>query len=114
VQSKPIENEPGIALGVSLIAVLAALLIGALAAGVEPGPIRPGPGSVLLGLYLMAWGAMFLASYYYSHKTFFLRGLIWVCEHLSRPSSRSMAFLYAALGLGLGGMATLSGLGLFG
>ena len=60
----------------------------------------------------MAWGAMFLASYFYSHKTFFFRGLIWVCEHWSSPKGRGMAFFYAALALGLGSMATLSGLGL--
>lgn len=55
---------------------------------------------------------MFLVSYFYSHKTFFFRGLIWVCEHWSSPKGRGMAFFYAALALLLGGLATLSGLGL--
>ncbi|PPT46270.1 hypothetical protein [Xanthomonas arboricola] len=112
MQPKPTENEPGIALGVSLVAILGALLVSTLLTGFKPGPVRRGPSTVLLGLYLMAWGTMFLASYFYSHKTFFLRALIWVCEHWSSPKGRVMAFFYAALALGLGGVATLSGLGL--
>ena len=104
-------NEPGVALGIGLIAILAALLLATLMSGFQTGPIRPGASSVFLGLYLMAWGAMFLASYFFSHKTFFFRGLIWVCEHWSSPKGRRMAFFYAALALVLGGMATLSGLG---
>ena len=105
-------NEPGILLGMTLIAFLCVLLVGALYFGFEPGPIRPGIGSVLLGLYIMAWGVMFLASYYFSHKTFFLRGLIWLCEHLSAPAGRKMAFFYFALAFFLGGAGLLAGLGI--
>ena len=79
---------------------------------IEPGPIRPGAGSVLLGLYVLAWGFMFLASYFFSHKTFFFRGLIWVCEHLSFPASRKMAFFYFVLTLFIGGLTVLKGLAL--
>ncbi|WP_133125674.1 hypothetical protein [Xanthomonas prunicola] len=108
------ENEPGVALGLGLILILAALLLATLMSGFQTGPIRPGPSAVFLGLYLMAWGTMFLASYFYSDKTFFFRGLIWVCEHWSSPKGRGMAFFYAALALLLGGMVTLSGLGVIG
>lgn len=112
MQPSHVQNEPGVALGVGLISVLVVLLVATLASGIEAGPIRPGPSGVFLGLYLMAWGAMFLASYFFSHKTFFLRGLIWVCEHWSSPKGRGMAFFYAALAMLLGGLAVLSGLGL--
>lgn len=105
-------NESGYLLGTILIAVLVVLLVAVLQAGVEPGPIRPGTGSVLLGLYVLAWGFMFLASYFYSHKTFFFRALIWVCEHFSFPPSRKMAFFYFALTLFIGGLAVLKGLAL--
>jgi hypothetical protein len=107
---KPI-NEPGIALGTGLIGILVLLLVGALTAGVKSGPVKPGVGSVLLGLYIIAWGVMFLASYYYEHKTFFFRSLIWVCEHFSHPSSRKMAFFHFALCLFCGGAGLLGGLG---
>jgi len=60
----------------------------------------------------MAWGVMFLASYFFEHKTFFFRALIWVCENFSRPPGRGMAFFYAALGFGLGGFAFLRGIDL--
>ncbi|KAB7768789.1 hypothetical protein CKY51_08460 [Xanthomonas maliensis] len=92
--------------------MLGVLLVSSLLAGLKPGPMRTGSSTVLLGLYLMAWGAMFLASYFYSHKTFFFSALIWVCEHCSSPRGRGMAFFYAALAFGLGGVITLSGLGL--
>lgn len=104
--------EPGVVLGVSLIAILVALLVGALVAGVQSGPIEPGLGSVLLGSYIVAWGLMFLLAYFFHHKTFFLRALIWVCEHASRPPGRFMAFFYAALAIGLGGFGLLRGLDL--
>jgi hypothetical protein len=107
------QDEPGYALGIALIGVLVVLLFGAIDAGLEAGPIKPGLGSTLGGLYVMAWGVMFLASYYFSHKTFFFRALIWVCEHLSFPSGRIMAFFYFFIAFGLGGYAALKGLGVF-
>ena len=107
------QNEPGLVLGFALIGLLVLLLVAAFVAGVKSGPVEPGLGSVLLGLYIVAWGLMFLASYFYGHKTFFFRGLIWVCEKFSHPKGRGMAFFYAALAIGLGGFATLKGLGVF-
>ena len=112
MQPSQVQNESGVALGIGLIAVLLVLLVATLASGLEARPVGPGPSSIFLGLYLLAWGAMFLASYFYSHKTFFLRGLIWICEHWSSPKGRGMAFFYAALATFLGSLAMLSGLGL--
>ncbi|MCL2523329.1 MAG: hypothetical protein FWF17_01885 [Betaproteobacteria bacterium] len=64
----------------------------------------------MLGLYILAWGFMFLASYYFSHKTFFFRALIWVCEHFSCPASRKMAFFYFAIAVAIGGSSLFSGI----
>ena len=105
-------NEPGYLLSAVLIALLVALLWSAQEAGAEVGPAKAGVGTVLLGLYVMAWGCMFLASYYFSHKSIFLRGLVWVCERFSYPASRRMAFFYFFLATGLGSVAVLKGLGL--
>jgi hypothetical protein len=110
-------NEPGILLGITLISILVvlfALLAGLMYVDIEPELFRPGIHSVLFGLYAIAWGVMFLASYYFSHKTFFLRGLIWVCEHWSTPASRKMAFFYFTLTLLFGVPALLTGLGIVG
>lgn len=96
--------ERGDALGYALIAVLAALTIGALRAGGET-------KSLLMGLLLIAWGCMFLAAYYFSHKTFFLRGLLWFCTHWSWPSSPKMAFFYFAVPVAMGIVSILMGLG---
>jgi hypothetical protein len=65
---------------------------------------------VLLGAYLVVWSFMFLAAYYFSRKSFFLRVLMWVCERLSRPGDKRMAFFYFALGLCSGLFAILRGL----
>ncbi|MBC8072357.1 MAG: hypothetical protein IAG13_28805 [Deltaproteobacteria bacterium] len=104
-------QEDGLVLGLVLISILAALLFSAFAVGVHDGPIEPGLGTVLSGLYAMAWGVMFLLAYFFAHKTFFLRALMWMCEHASRPSGRIMALFYAAVGIGLGGYTVLRGLG---
>lgn len=106
-------REPGVVLGIALIALMAALVTASVMSGLKPGPLRPGWPTFITGVSMMAWGAMFLASYYFDHKTFFFRALIWVCEHWSRPKGRGMAFFYAALGIGLGGLGVLVGLGLF-
>lgn len=103
-------NEPGHLLSWTLIGILVAFLVAIDATGFEPGPIKPGLNTVLLGLYLMAWGFMFLASYYYSHKSFFLRGLLWVCLHFSFPPGKKMAFFYFGLALLMGGLAVIKGL----
>jgi len=104
-------DVPGVALGVLLIAVLAGLMIASLLSGFETGPLRPGTSTVFLGVYLMVWGLMFLASYWLSHRTFFFRALIWVCEHASYPQGRGMAFFFAALTLLAGAYVTLVGSG---
>jgi hypothetical protein len=69
-------NERGYLLSFVLIAVLVALLFAVEKSGIEPGSVKAGRGTVLLGLHIMAWGCMFLASYYFSHKSFFLRALV--------------------------------------
>ena len=105
------KNEPGYGLGIGLIVVLVVLLIAAISTRTEHGTIESGLESVLLGIYIASWGFMFLASYFFSHKTFFFRALIWICEKFSYPSGRKMAFFYFLLAVFLGGFATLDGLG---
>lgn len=99
-------QERGVVLGYTLIAVLAALTTAALRADAAS-------KSVLMGVLLIAWGLMFLASYFFSHKTFFLRGLIWFCVTLSSPSTPKMAFFYFAVTTVMGAASILSGLGAF-
>ena len=64
-------------------------------------------GHLFLGV-----GAMFLASYYWSHKTFVLRGFLWVCENFSHPTGRKMAFFYCALCVGGACLSLFAGFGL--
>lgn len=109
-----VEQETGLALGLVLLAILAALLIAALSSGLQAGPFRAGQGTTFLGLYIMGWGAMFLASYHAAHRTFLFPALLWVCEHWSHPKGRGMALVYAAVALLFGGFVALTGLGLVG
>jgi len=108
-----VKNEKGLLLGVSIIGILVILMIAPFHFGFELGPFKEGPSAILTGVYLQFWGILFLLSYYFSHKTFFLRGLIWVCENFSSLRGRKMAFFYFALAFGLGTIALLHGTGLF-
>lgn len=96
--------ERGELLGYSLIGVLAVLMVLTLRA-------EGAAKSVTMGIYLIVLGLMFLASVFYSHKTFLLRGLAWFCVKLSYPSSPKMAYFYAAVMVAMGGVSVLSGLG---
>jgi hypothetical protein len=103
--------EPGYALGFGLIALL---VVPQLVVLLSNAPFSTPLNQLLVGFYLVSFGCMFVASYYFSHKSFFLRWLAWLCERGSIPAHRKMAFFYFALGLILGGMSVLGGLGLFG
>jgi hypothetical protein len=100
-------NEPGIALGLFVISVLVVFGVLPFFYGIETGPIKKGPASILLAVYIQSWGLVFWISYYFSHKSFFFRGVIWVCEELSWPKSRFMALLYGIMGLGMGTVALI-------
>jgi hypothetical protein len=65
-----------------------------------------------VGAYILYVGLLFLSSYYWSHKTFVLRGFMWVCENFSGPSGRRMAFFYFALCAFIGCMSILAGCGM--
>jgi hypothetical protein len=106
-------NRPSWALDVAFATVLGGLLAGALKDGVKiGGPIEQGTSSVLLGLYVLCWGALVIASYYFPGRSYLLRGLMWCCENVSTPRGAWTAFLWGALGLTLGSVGVLAGLGL--
>jgi hypothetical protein len=106
------ENETGLLLGFVSIMLLVVLLVATLVVGFPSGHFSQDRGTVLMGIYLMVWGVMFLGSYFYDNKSFFFRGLMWVCEHFSSPASRKMAFFYFALGFFGGSVVLLVGLGI--
>jgi hypothetical protein len=64
-----------------------------------------------MGAHLWGIGLLFLLAYYFEAEALIFRWLIWVCEHLSWPSSRKMAFFYFSLAAILGSIALLEGLG---
>ncbi len=103
--SAPAQEERGGVLGFALICLLALVTVAALRA---PAASR----DVAVGVYLIVWGCMFLAAYFFHHKTFFLRGLIWFCTRMSCPSTPKMAFFYGFMTIGMGTVAVLSGLGI--
>ena len=111
--NKKHENEKGLLLGFSIIIIL--ITLGTLPSffSLESGSLQKGTATVLTGIYLQFWGILYLVSYYFSHKTFFFRGLIWMCENFSTPSGRKMAFFYSALAFTLGTVAVISGAGFF-
>ena len=67
---------------------------------------------LMTGVYILGISTLFLLAYYFERESIVFRGLIWVCEHLSFPASRRMAFFYAGLGGVFGTVALLQGLGI--
>jgi hypothetical protein len=102
-------DMPGVLLGVSLIFLLIALLVAALV--FAPAKFQHGWGTVFGGIYLVAWGFMFLAAYYQSHTNFFLRALLWVCERFPGRGGKKMALLWSVCAFLVGGSIILSSLG---
>lgn len=92
--------------------ILLGLMISATTVGDgKLGPVTKGPDAIIGGIYLQFWGLLFLLSYFFSHKCFFFRGLIWICENFSSPKGRKMAFFYFALAFGIGTTVLLTGIG---
>ena len=105
-------KEQGLVLGVLLLAVLIVpQIVAVVTAGWTSGTLAKGSQMILQGLHMQYFGVLFLLSYFFDSKCFFFRWLIWVCEHLTMPRSRRMAFFYFALGFGLGTWVLLIGLG---
>ena len=106
------KNERGLALGLAIIAALVGLLVLTLVFESETEPMGIDLGGVIGCIYIMSWGFLFLESYYFSHKCFFLRGLMWVCENSYCLGGRWMAIFYFLLAFVLGGLGLLDRLGL--
>lgn len=112
VMNKSISKMLDVSIGVFCILLLLAEIIAVLSTGFEIGPAKEGINTVLVGIYVDTWGLMFFFSYFLEKKSFFFRGLMWVCLNLSRPRGRRMAFFYAGLSFILGSMGILSGMGI--
>ena len=105
-------DKPGYVLGTALLGVLVALLIAAWVAGLSTTrPAPPGAGTVFMGLFLIALGLMFLASYFIAWRTFFLRWLLSLSRGFPFLSDCRTALLLFALCMFSGVLAIADGLG---
>jgi len=86
---------PSLALDAAFGVVLVGILIGAFRAGLTLQAVQSGPGTVLLGAYMMCWGPLFVGSYFFPRGSFLLMALVWCCEH-GRPRGKWTAFLWGA------------------
>jgi len=66
-------------------------------------------GPPFTAAYFALIGAVFLASYYFSHKSFLFRWFAWFCERGSFPATRKMAFFYFALCMLVAGIGVFHG-----
>lgn len=106
-------NEPGRLLGAVLIGILVVLLGAAWLAGMSTErPAPSGMGPVFMGLFLIALGSMFFASYFQSSKSFFLRWLLRLSMGFLFFPDRRMAMLLCMLCVVTGGLAIADGLGM--
>jgi hypothetical protein len=112
VDEHTLQVERGTVLGWACISILVALQVAALVAGPPaPGEPQTGFAVLLIGVMFVALGVMLLASYYFPHKSFFFRGLLWLAERGGRPPTKKWAFFWVVLLLVGGSIAILRGLG---
>ena len=106
-------SHPKLAYDGLIVGVGLALLVLMWGAGLRGGqPIVKGFGTVLGGLYTIYIGFLFLFSYFLSDTAYILSFLRYICEECTRGQrGRHMAFVYFALGLGVGTWLLLTGLG---
>src|SRR5713101_114541 len=114
-----ITNERGALLGWSLLGTLVLLQVAALIAGL---PRAGEPKEWSIGLFFISamfllLGPLFVVAYYYPHKTFFFRWLLWLSERLMRliwyaaperfrVTTRTHSFFFAFL-FTFGGLVSL-------
>jgi hypothetical protein len=108
------EHKAGHLLGFALIAILLSLLTAAWVSGLSPEkPTPPGMGTLFMGLFLIALGLTFLASYSYSSKSFFLRWLLKLCMGFPFMSDyRKVAILLSVICILTGVLTLGDGLGI--
>jgi len=100
-------------LGFALIGLLAIFVVAAWVSGMPIGkPTEPMIGPVFMGLFLVSLGVMFLASYFYSDRSFFLRWLFVFSLGFPGAKSAKMAFFWSFVSLLCGVGAIADGLGL--
>jgi hypothetical protein len=113
MNAQPKADEPGRALGVAMIVILVVLLLTAWTMGMSiDRPAPAGTGPIFMGLFLVALGFMFLASYFAAWKSFFLRWLLKFSMGFPFLADRRMALFFFVLCLFVGIGAIADGLGL--
>ncbi|MBS0160741.1 MAG: hypothetical protein JSS26_19345 [Nitrospira sp.] len=95
-----VKNQPGRWLGGAILFVLVAPQVYALTRQAIDHSYRA--GQLLIGLYFLFVGFIFLFSYYIPERSFVFRGFLWFCERASAPGSRKMAFFYFGLCMFIG------------
>ena len=113
--SKETRTEEGWLLSIALVTLYFFIGFVADALGLKTArTIRSGPGEVIAAFSIYYLGILFLLSYFYEHKCFLFRWLIWICVNFSHPREygRKMAFIYFGLSLVIGTIALLAGLGI--
>ncbi|SRR5712692_2059447 len=101
-----ITNERGALLGWSLLGTLVLLQVAALIAGLPRAgePKEWSVGLFFISAMFLLLGPLFVVAYFYPHKTFFFRWLLWLSERIWYPapgrfrvSTRTHAFFFAFL-----------------
>jgi hypothetical protein len=75
------KTESGLVLGLSIIAFELCAYGLALAMQLNQQIFTARASHAVAGLGLQVLGITFVASYYYEHKSFLFRGLMWFCEN---------------------------------
>lgn len=105
------DQQRGAMLGAVLIAILAVLLLAAWSLGLSSQrSLENGAGTVVMGVFLIALGTMFLSSYFKSASSFFLRWLLQLSMSFPFFRSPRMAIFLAGLCMLVGVLTIAKGL----
>ena len=107
--SRTHSDRPGIVIGICLVFLVIALLVASLI--FAPAKFQKGWETILVGIYLITWGCIFLAAYFCAYRSFFLRAILWFCERLPGLGGKKMARLWSACAFLVGASLILVGLG---
>lgn len=88
-----------------LDALFAAVLVPPqFAAMLDPSMVRENPW--MNGAYIQFVGLLFILSYFFPHRSYALKGLMWCCEHTSAPvRGRWTAILWGSFAIFIGCLA---------
>lgn len=97
---------------VTVVCLQIALFVLILVTKKDMSKLEMGTSSILLSVYVIVWGILFLLSYYQHEKSYVLRFLFWLCKISIGSKNGKIAFFYFWVAILASVIGFLYGLGI--